>query len=164
MALINATSLVKGKKSPGLLAVAWGQGIYISAKPSFVFLIRKKLYEGGQTMKKELCWLLVFGVMLFVALPQVSAETNQNEGIPPGISMPIQCEQSFPFNDHLLLLASNDDRDQDHDRDRDRGWEKDKHRHRPNCGQFNKQACNSHYPDCCWASCNSHSGNCVPCR
>jgi hypothetical protein len=99
---------------------------------------------------------------LIGAVSQVFAENSEFKGMPPGASMAIQSEQSPSSNDNVLLLASNQDRDQEHDRDRDR--DRDKHKHKPNCGQFNKQACHSHYPDCCWASSHSQSGNCVSCR
>jgi len=133
-------------------------------------------------MKKGICLLFVLVIFLTGTASQVLAENIKVEGVSPETSKPIQHEQSLMSNDKIFLLASNQDRDhdrgQDRDRDRDRGQDgdrdrdrgqdgdrdRDQHKHRPNCGQFNKQACNSHYPDCCWASCNSHSGNCVPCR
>ena len=113
-------------------------------------------------MKKGICLLFVLVIFLTGTASQVLAENIKVEGVSPETSKPIQHEQSLMSNDKIFLLASNQDRD--HDRGQDGDRDRDRHKHRPNCGQFNKQACNSHYPDCCWASCNSHSGNCVPCR
>jgi hypothetical protein len=117
---------------------------------------QKKIIIGGQTMEKGICLLCVLVILLTGTVSTVSAQNNSVEGISLETAMPAQ-------NDNLLL-ASNQDRDQDHDRDRDRDGDRHGHKHRPNCGHYNKQACHSHYPDCCWASSNSHSGSCGYCR